>query len=355
MSKWSIVKEYEEDIYNILLLKINWKVLYGKSFLITGATGLIGTVFVDTLMLLNSKYLANIKIYACSRDKERAYDVFKDYWNETCFSFIEHDIVIPLELQYPVDYIIHAASNTHPKAYSADPIGTIMTNTQGLVNLFELSKKQHNCNVLFLSSVEIYGENRGDVDSFDELYNGYLNCNTFRANYPESKRLCESICQCYRELYGQSVYIARLCRIYGPSILKTDSKASSQFIKNALNNEDIILKSNGEQYYSYLYVVDAVSALFTILINGKEGEAYNISDKASDVKLKDLALIISSIVSTKVIFDIPNELERKGFSVVLNAVLDSFKLRKLGWSACYDICEGMRRTIKIMQKNEAHI
>lgn len=355
MSKWSIVKEYDEDIHNILSLKINWKALYGKSFLVTGATGLIGTVFIDALMLLNSKYFANIKIYACSRDKERAYDVFSDYRDETCFSFIEHDIIKPLEIQCMVDYVIHAASNTHPKAYLADPIGTIMTNVQGLINLFEFSKRLNNCRVLFLSSVEIYGENRGDVNSFDELYSGYLNCNTFRANYPESKRLCESICQCYRELYGLSIYIARLCRIYGPSILKNDSKASSQFIKNALNNEDIVLKSNGEQYYSYLYVADAIGALFTILINGKEGEAYNISDKASDVKLKDLAFIVSSTASTKVRFDIPNELERKGFSVVLNAVLDSSKLQKLGWYARYGICEGMRRTIKIMRTNETHV
>jgi len=185
--------------------------------------------------------------------------------------------------------------------------------------------------VIYLSSVEIYGENRGDKEKFDESYCGYIDCNTMRAGYPEGKRTGEALCQAYIKKYGLDIVIPRICRVFGPTMLDTDSKALAQFIKNAARQEDIVLKSEGTQYFSYCYVADVVSALLYILLYGKTGEAYNIADELFDIKLKDLTALLAKIAGTKVVFELPDDVEKKGFSKATTARLDAQKLRKLGW------------------------
>ena len=209
----------------------------------------------------------------------------------------------------------------------------------------QLADKKHSERFLFASSVEIYGENRGDTELFTEDYCGYIDSNTLRAGYPESKRVGEALCQAYAKQRNMDVVIPRLSRVYGPTMKVDDTKALSQFIKKAINKEDIVLKSAGTQYYSYTYVTDAVSALLYCLLCGKSGEAYNISDKESDIHLRDLAAILAEIAGTKVVFDIPDATEQAGYSKATTAVMDSTKIRKLGWKAMVPIREGLRKTV----------
>ena len=121
---------------------------------------------------------------------------------------------------------------------------------------------------LLAFSNEMYGENRGDVEFYDEDYCGYIKCNTLRAGYPESKRCSEALCQAYKQQKGLDVVIARLTRSYGPTMNMSDTKAVSQFIKRGVAGEDIILKSEGTQYFSYTYMSDAVSGLLWVLLTG---------------------------------------------------------------------------------------
>ncbi|WP_288269503.1 NAD-dependent epimerase/dehydratase family protein [uncultured Dialister sp.] len=340
-----------EDISKVASLNLPWNILKNKTLLVSGATGLIGSFLIDVIMKRNMEYSMNCKIYALGRNLNKAEKRFGSLLNGSNLSFIPCDINKPLNESGvpPVDYVLHLASNTHPVAYATDPIGTVTTNVIGTKNLLDFCVSNSVSRFLFASTVEVYGENRGDVDRFTEDYCGYIDCNTLRAGYPESKRCGEALCQAYIKQCGLDIVIPRFSRTYGPTMLMDDSKAISQFILKAINGNDIVLKSDGMQFYSFSYVADAVSGLLTILLKGKCGEAYNISDSSSDIHLKDLASLIAGYCKKHVVFELPDAVEQAGYSKATNARLDSDKLQRLGWKADYSISEGIQRTITILR------
>lgn len=341
---------YKEDIAYTAELDLPWHKLADKSILITGASGLIGSFLVDTIMYKNKNSQLNCKIYAVGRNVQKAKLTFSDYWNLDEFIFISHDINTPLELDNvrKIDYMLHLASNTHPVAYAGDPIGTISSNIIGTYNLLNFACKHQTSRFAFASSNEIYGENRGDTEFFTEDYCGYINSNTLRAGYPESKRCGEALCQAFIKQKNLDIVIPRLTRSFGPTMLMSDTKAISQFIRKSIADEDIVLKSEGNQFYSYTYVSDAVSGLLTVLLKGNCGEAYNIADSKADITLKELAQCIAEYSNRKVIFELPDELEKAGYSTATKARLDGSKLKAMGWQPKYDIHNGIKRTLDIL-------
>ena len=336
---------YQEDLERITQLgDINR--LYGKLFMISGATGLIGVCLIDALMHLNKKG-ANITIYALGRSREKAALRLGEYFEESNFHFVEREASESL-LELPkVDVIIPLASNTHPLAYSKYPIETININVKGAEQALE---KALACNamVLYPSTVEVYGNARGD-DDFTEDYTGMLNLATSRACYTESKRLSEALCQSYIAERGAQVKIVRLSRVFGPTMLMSDSKASSQFIQKALAGENIVLKSKGEQLFSYTYVADAVGAMLHVLLHGEEGVAYNIANEACNVRLKDFAQLCAEWADKQVVFELPSETEQKGFSIAMRAVLDNSRLKGLNWHPQYVMKDAVYRTLSILK------
>lgn len=340
---------YMEDIHYVAESDLPWDRLRNSKVLITGAGGLIGSFLIDVLMWRNRNAGMNCKIYGMGRNESSALERFANYWGSPLFAFVTQDITDKPKMEEHFDYILHLASNTHPVAYATRPISTIATNVLGTDNLLRYAADHGIRRFLFASSNEIYGENRGDVETFTEEYCGYINCNTVRAGYPESKRCGEALCQAYMKEAGIDIVIPRLTRSYGPTLLQSDTKAMSQFIKKAVSGEDIILKSEGKQYYSYTYVADAVLGLMTVLLKGEGGEAYNIADEKSDITLKDLALAIAKSCGRKVVFDVPDNTEKMGYSTATKARLDGSKLKKLGWEMKYDIPKGVERTISILK------
>ncbi|MEQ7214443.1 NAD-dependent epimerase/dehydratase family protein [Enterococcus asini] len=340
---------YQMDIEKVVAT-VSWDSFYQQSFLIIGASGMIGSFMVDVLMKANQKFSLDMKVYAMGRNQERLMQRFAPYLSEANFHIQIGDITKPLPESLQVDYLIHGASNTHPKAYATDPIGTIMTNLMGTEVVLKHAVTTNAKRVLFLSTVEVYGENRGDVELFSEDYCGYIDCNTLRAGYPEGKRVSESLCQAYIAKYGIDVVIPRLSRAFGPTMLLSDTKASSQFILNAVRGEDIVLKSAGTQHFSYIYVGDAVTSLLYLLQHGENGEAYNVAGGAPfDLRLKELAADLATIGGAKVVFELPDEIEQKGFSKASKALLDIAKLENLGWQPLFDKEEALRHTVEIVK------
>lgn len=339
---------YQEDLKSILDIPEVEK-LKGKSFLITGATGLIGVCMIDALMKYNCQG-AGIQIYAVGRSWEKAKSRLGEYEQDEHFHFIEQDVRQPLPEDIQVDVIIPLASNTHPLAYSQYPIETIEINVKGAEHALN---KALACGatVLYPSSVEVYGNARGE-DVFTEDYTGKLNLENARACYPESKRLSEALCLSYMAERGVDVKIARLSRVFGPTMLMTDTKASSQFILKALSGEDIILKSKGEQFFSYTYVADVVRSMLYILLHGESGKAYNVANKDCNVKLKDFADACASWAGKEVVFDLPSDVEQKGYSVATHAILDNTRLLSIGCQPLYPFEDAIQHTLEIFDDNK---
>lgn len=341
---------YQKDLHYVSELALPWETLHGKTVLISGATGMIGRFLSDVLMYKNNTSDLQCTVCALGRSREKAETRFSAYWNDEQFHFVECNInKQAADIPGKADYILHFASNTHPVAYSADPIGTITANIIGTQNLLELAIEKGASRFLFASSVEIYGENRGDVERFDENYCGYIDCNTVRAGYPESKRCGEALCQAYIRQEGIDAVIARLPRTFGSTMQMSDTKAITQFIKKGIANENIILKSEGAQLYSYGYVADVVAGILFCMLKGECGKAYNISDQRCDITLRDLTKSIAEYVGVRVMFELPDLLESAGYSVVSKALMDGGRIKGLGWEAAYDIHIGVRRTIDILK------
>lgn len=337
---------YQEDLDRILQTN-GIDSLKGMRFLITGATGLIGVCLIDALMRYNQQG-ADIDVYALGRSREKAASRLGDYLGDAHFHFMEHDAYDPLPKIPDADVIFPLASNTHPLAYSQYPIETVEINVKGAEHALQKAV-ECGATVLYPSTVEVYGNARGE-DNFTEDYTGVLNLNTARSCYTESKRLSEALCQSYIAERGARVKIVRLSRAFGPTMLMSDSKASSQFILKALGGEDIVLKSKGEQMFSYTYVADAVSAMLYVLVHGENGQPYNISNEACNVRLKDFARLCAEWAGREVVFELPSETEQKGFSIAMRAILDNNRIKGIGWQPGYTMADAISRTLSILKE-----
>ena len=338
--------DFSREIEQCASLEIDWSKIDHKRMMITGATGMVGKYLIEVLLYRNAHYNAGITIYAVGRDEAKFRSRFEGLAGSEGLKFFKADVQKPMDCPERLDYVIHMASNTHPRLYASDPIGTEMSNILGAYYLLDMVSGMPVCRFLFTSSGDVYGDNRSGKPYLDEADCGYIDCNTLRAGYIEGKRASEALCNAYREAKGVDFVTARLCRIYGPTMQLTDSKAISQFIMKATQGEDIILKSEGKQTFSYLYIYDIVSALLYVLTRGESGSAYNIADKNQTPALRELAGKLAEVAGTKVIFDLPDELETKGASTFQDVRLDSTRLCALGWRPAVAMDEGLRRTVE---------
>ena len=342
---------YQEDLARVAACGVDWSALDGSTVAISGATGMVGTFLVDVLMRKAREDGLDVLVLALGRNEAKARERLP-YFDDPRFTFEELDISVPgARPKAEADVFVHLASTTHPRAYATQPIGTITSNVTGLQNLLDyaLDCAADGASFVFASSVEVYGQNRGDVERFDEQYCGYIDCNTLRAGYPESKRLGEALCQAYAAERGARVWVPRLPRIYGPTLLPSDTKALSQFLHKAVAGENVVLKSEGTQEFSYLYVADAVAGLLWVLTRGEAGLAYNVADPSGDIMLRDLAGKIARAGGGDVVFELPDAVERAGYSTATKALMDGTRLRELGWAPMYTFEEGITRTVELLK------
>lgn len=347
------IKEYRAELEHYISRNAElFMALKNKTILITGAGGLIGSYITDLMVIANLQLDTNIRIIAVDRDKDLMDERFSDDITE--ITKLVADVTDDDLPVYDVDYVIHAASNTSPIDYAQKPIDTVKTNSIGTYRMLEYHINVNAKRFMFCSSVEAYGRNNGDVDFFDEDYSGYVDCNTVRAGYPSGKRVSEAMCNAFAAEYEDFDFVTvRIGRIYGPTVLNNDTKAPTMFIRNAVNGENIVLKSDGMQEYSYGYVADCAIAMLTVLVKGESGQAYNIADDRV-VRLREFAEIAAQIGGTSVIYEVPSAVENAGYSKITKALMCTDKLKSLGWKAEMSLQDGIFHTIKLLKGEMNH-
>ena len=329
--------------------------LKNKTIAIIGASGLIGSYFATYLAAISNKFNLQTKIIVCSNDEKGIKDLFEALKDKYHIEKSIFDVSKEFPLPEDTDYIVEAASLANPILFSTRPVETMNINYFGCYNALEFARKNH-AKVLYVSSGEVYGEQIPfDELGFKEEQPGIVQSNRVRSCYTESKRACETLVCSYQSEYQVDCLSARCCYIYGPTFTPSDSRVIFQFIRNVLNKENIVLKSDGSQLRHYMYVYDACEAIITLLRNGQSGEAYNVSTTDKPISVLDIAYAAKDVAKEELNYDIEvvregvSEVEKKGFSTFSHAIQNPAKLCALGFKPKIPFNEGLKRTVEIIK------
>lgn len=339
---------FEKDLASIAAqFKENVHLLAGKSILVTGATGLIGFNLLSALLKIEDENALGMKLIAVIRNEDKAKKLFGDKFNR--IRFVISDIGKKFYINSPIDYIVHAANQTSSKAFVSEPVETIRTALDGTTNMLELAREKKVSSFVFLSSMEVYGTPHTD-EKISETHSTDLNTMSVRTCYPESKRLCESLCSSYASEYGISAKVIRLTQTFGPGVNYNDGRVFADFARCAIEKRNIILHTKGETKRNYLYTADAVSAILSVLLKGKSGEAYNAANEAAYCSIYEMANIVAKhCAGGNIQVEIQEaDLSQFGYAPVLHMNLDTSKLQALGWKPTQDLPAMFDRLIQTM-------
>lgn len=331
---------------------VPWESFRSSTILVTGATGLIGSLVVKALESRNRLFGQNITVMALVRSREKAAQVLGSCVENSNVRLVVGDVTVPLDVDGQIDYIIHAASATSSKYFVTNPVETIATAIDGTRNVLELARRCKVKGFLYLSSLEVYGAPAEGHVKMQESEAGYIDSMKVRSCYSEGKRMVECLCASYASEYGVPVKVARLAQTFGAGVAYEDGRVFAQFARSAIEGSDIVLKTKGETLRNYCYTADAVTALLLVLVKGAVGEAYNVANKDTAISIADMAKFVCEKFSggrSNVMFDIAEDATKLGYNPVVKICLDTTKLESLGWKAEFGLEEMFRRTIESMK------
>ncbi|MBI2034165.1 MAG: NAD-dependent epimerase/dehydratase family protein [Candidatus Levybacteria bacterium] len=295
----SVVKQ---DLGNIVDgIKKDAHLLSGKTMLISGGEGFLGSYILGAIALLNKKILKrpcrviSIDNYITGRKKRFAQEI-----SDSNFTFLERNVIEAFNIEEKIDYIIHAAGLASPVYYQKYPIETIESAIFGAKNLLEIARRKKVKSFLYFSSSEIYGDPEPNFIPTPEIYRGNVSSIGPRACYDESKRLGETLCMVYHSRYRVPVKIVRPFNIYGPGMSPDDYRVIPTFLTSAIGKKPISVYDSGNQTRTFCYITDAVIGFFKVLMSKQDGEIYNIGNDKNEINMLELARIISSLFQYKI-------------------------------------------------------
>lgn len=337
-----------EDFEAVAQSDLPWEAFKGRSFVVTGATGLVGSLLVRALLYCDRVHGLGTKVYALVRSVEKAKQIFGE---TNAPEYLVADLAKDeIAGDFACDYVIHAAAVTTSKLMVSDPVGTIRTAIDGTEKLLKLAVEKKAQAFVYISSMEVYGQPKTDGKTAEKDL-GYIDISTVRSCYPEGKRMCECLCNAYAAQYGLNVKSARLAQTFGAGILPTENRVFAQFARSAVNGENIVLHTTGESEGNYVYTADAIRAILLLLVKGESGEAYNIANEQSHTTIRNMAELVAEQIAggaIRVVLDIPQDASSLGYAPPVKMWLDASKMRALGWEPTVGLADAYRRMIRYM-------
>lgn len=329
-----------------------------RTFLVTGATGLIGSLLVKALLFCNERHDLGLNVVALVRNKQKAEEILgkEDEYPEL------HYLVCDLEkddikTDQKIDYIIHAAAITNSKIMVTLPVDTIRASVSGTDKVLNLALENNIHGMVYISSMEVYGSiSSSELTTEENL--GFIDLANVRSCYPESKRLCECLCTAYTVQHRLNIKSARLAQTFGAGILPSENRVFAQFAKSAMRGEDIVLHTEGKSEGNYVYTRDAIIGILLLLTNGEAGEAYNIVNEQSHLTIAQMAKLVSEYFGegkSKVIFDIPENALNYGYAPDVKLHLSAEKMKCLGWIPEVGMVESYERMISYMKEESNNL
>lgn len=289
---------------------LGWETLEGKTILVTGATGEIGSEIIKTLLWARKTRNLSFRIIGLARSLEKVRNVF-NLWrldNPQDFEFVYGDIRI-FNVTSPIDYVIHTASPTDSRDFVQKPVETLEAIADGTRHVLDIAREKNVSGLVFLSSMEVYGQIHSENVREEDC--GPLNPLSVRSSYPQAKRFAETLVASYVAQYGVPAKIVRPTQVFGTHLGGNDSRVYAQFARAVRDGRNIVLHTKGQTCRDYIYTIDAVRAILTVLLRGKTGEAYNISNPDNFLSIRQLADLAASFsLSSRVVVD-----EEKGKSM----------------------------------------
>lgn len=273
-----------------------------KCFLITGANGFIAYYLVLTILNANDKFQNNNHLILLARSQEKALKRFGQILDREDVTLLLQDVCTPLPQLEQVDYVIHAASAADAQHFNADPIGVFNSNVIGTENILQFVNKNKCESAVYVSSFTVYGRGTDKEKLIEESFCGADPWNYDGACYSYGKRSAEFLCMTFARKYGTPIKIVRPGFVYGASH-KDDNRVYAEIIRCAAKKYDITLQSAGLLYRSMVYVTDVVTAILAVLLEGRNGEAYNIANEHTSIRqFAEVAVKVAACEQVKLKF-----------------------------------------------------
>ena len=308
-----------------------------KTILVTGGAGFIGSHLCKRLLNENHYVICLDNLFTGTLKN------IEKFKNNKNFEFVNHDITKPYFSDDNIDEIYNLACPASPIHYQSNPIKTIKTCTIGVINMLGLAKK-NNAKILQASTSEVYGD--PEIHPQTEDYNGNVNTLGFRSCYDEGKRCAETLFMDYRREHNLNIRIIRIFNTYGPNMTKNDGRVVSNFILQALNNENITIYGDGSQTRSFQFIDDLVNGLIKMMRSDVVGPI-NLGNPV-ELSVKYLASRVIKLTnsSSNIIYKkLPDDdLKRRRPDISLAS-------SKLGWNPVIDLETGLQKTINYFIHN----
>ncbi len=322
-----------------------------KRFLVVGATSFLGLSIIRSLVFYNEEIATctekQCTIYGLYRDARKVSEAFENIRDRDYLKLIQWDALNKnkeIIIDDHIDYVFYLCSIATTDQFKKMPVETMLLNTVGLNSILDFSIKHDVKSVLYFSSGAIYGNVPEEVNDICESDHFIMDHMSLDNVYGEGKRAGEALCNSYFAEYSLPVKIIRISHTYGPGINLNDGRIFSDFVKDILNKEDLLIKGDGKASRPFCYISDALRAFFLISFKGENGKAYNMANPHETYTVSELAekLVKEAFAerNLSVIYK-----RGKPLGITHKPLINIGMLNALGWTPVVDVNEGFKETV----------